>query len=61
MNYLASHPLCVVCEGKGRTEPATVIDHIVEVNGASDPLFWEPTNHRAVCRDCHERKHGRKR
>ena len=60
-HYMAAHPLCVTCEAKGKTVPATVIDHIVEVSGPDDPLFWEAGNHMALCRDCHERKHGRKR
>ena len=59
--YLGIHPLCVKCEAVGKTAAATVIDHIQEVSGPYDPLFWEPNNHQALCRDCHERKHGRKR
>lgn len=59
--FLAEHPLCVACEAKGFVEASTVLDHIIEVTGPSDPLFWEPTNHQALCRRCHEVKHGRMR
>ncbi len=59
--YLARHPLCEVCKATGRSAAATVVHHIVEVNGQADALFWEPTNHQALCRGCHERRHGRMR
>lgn len=55
--YLKHHPLCVMCLGKGTYTPATVIDHIKPVeNGQADPLFWEMSNHQALCRDCHSYK-----
>ena len=50
--YLAQHPLCVVCD-----HAANVVDHIVPVNGKDDPLFYEMTNHQALCRPCHDAKH----
>ena len=37
--------------------PALEVDHIVPVvDGPKDPLFWAPTNHQALCHDCHSRK-----
>ncbi|MBI3936718.1 MAG: HNH endonuclease [Betaproteobacteria bacterium] len=61
------HPLCgdrldgpssehSRCVADGRTTAATQVDHIRAVNGPADPLFWEPTNHQSLCRDCHSRK-----
>jgi len=50
--FLGQHPLCVKCE-----RAATVVDHIVPVNGADDPLFYESTNHQPLCRACHDVKH----
>lgn len=50
--YLAEHPLCVEC---GRI--AEVVDHVTPVRlGGS---FYEPTNHQALCHQCHNSKSGR--
>lgn len=55
--YLAQNPLCVMCLEQGNYTPATVIDHIKPVeNGQADPLFWEQSNHQALCRNCHSYK-----
>lgn len=53
--YLAEHPLCVHCKKKGRVMPATVVDHIKPHHGDYD-LFWEPGNHQAICKRCHDIK-----
>lgn len=51
--YLAEHPLCVLCLAVGRTVASTVVDH--EKAHKGDPhLFWDPENHRAVCKPCHD-------
>ena len=53
--FLASHPLCVECQHE-----ASVVDHIVDHRG--DPgLFWEPSNHQALCQFCHNAKTGKTR
>lgn len=36
-------------------KPCYIIDHIVPWQ-FSPSLFWEPTNHQAICEDCHGRK-----
>jgi 5-methylcytosine-specific restriction protein A len=57
LRYLAQHPLCVQCaaEPKPRITPSTVVDHIKAHKG--DPkLFWDPTNHRAVCKPHHDER-----
>lgn len=54
--YLREHPLCLQCQAAGRLAPATDVDHIVAIDGPDDPRFWEPTNHQALCHECHSRK-----
>jgi 5-methylcytosine-specific restriction protein A len=53
LTYLLSNPLCCLCNAAGRVTPATVVDHIVAHKG-NEQLFWDPTNHRAVCRPHHD-------
>lgn len=53
--FLREHPLCCLCELAGRVEPATVVDHIVAHKGAQQ-LFWDPTNHRSVCKTHHDQR-----
>lgn len=51
--YLQANPLCVLCLAAGRTEPATVVDHI-QAHKGDEALFWDPANHRALCKPCHD-------
>lgn len=45
--------LCQVCKDKGRTTPATHVDHIeAKAKGGTD----SEGNLRAICRPCHDRK-----
>ena len=53
--YLREHPLCAECESDGAITPATVVDHIIPHKGDAG-LFWNPANHRALCKRCHDRK-----
>lgn len=53
--FLGRNPLCVTCLAAGRTEPATVVDHIVPHRGDMR-LFWDFANHQALCERCHNRK-----
>lgn len=50
-HYLRRHPLCIRCQ-----RAATDVDHIIPVNGPSDPLFWPATNHQSLCGHCHKHK-----
>lgn len=50
------HPLCEACLTVGVPTPATCTDHTIPVEDADDPLFWEPRNHRSLCRACHDWK-----
>lgn len=54
--YLRCHPLCVACLGLGRVAAATQIDHTQPVQGPDDPLFWQESNHQALCELCHSKK-----
>jgi len=51
--YLAEHPLCIIHLAKGEVVPSTVVDHEVPHKG-DQVLFWDPNNHRAVCKPCHD-------
>lgn len=42
------HPLCLGCLAVGRTEPATLVDHIVP-HRSDVGLFWDSTNWQASC------------
>jgi 5-methylcytosine-specific restriction enzyme A len=53
--------LCERCLKNGDRREATVVHHIIPVTSRDDPLFWQPENHMALCRTCHEVMHGRKK
>jgi 5-methylcytosine-specific restriction protein A len=55
---LKQDPLCEECLKKGRTEKAVVVHHIVEISQGGERLALD--NLMSLCRDCHERIHGRK-
>lgn len=56
--YLAKHPLCAACEQAELLTPSTVVDHIKPHKGDSI-LFWEKSNHQALCKSCHDQKTAR--
>lgn len=51
--YLARHPLCVMCEARGRIAAATVVDHITPHKGDA-ALFWDSGNWQALCKHHHD-------
>lgn len=55
LQFLAEHPLCKRCLRKGRSVPATDVDHIKPHRG-NEVLFWDARNHQALCKSCHSRK-----
>lgn len=55
MFYLLKHPLCVKCKAEGRTEQATVVDHIIPHKG-DKKLFWDRKNWQPLCTKCHNTK-----
>lgn len=52
--YLREHPLCVMHQQQGRAVVSEVVDHIVPHKG-DHKLFWDPKNHQALCKQCHDR------
>lgn len=52
--FLASHPLCRMCERRCRVTAATVVDHRDPHRGDFD-LFWNQDNWQALCQPCHDR------
>ena len=53
--WFLSDPVNAMC-ATGCGLPSTDVDHIQPVAGPDDPLFWEPSNHQALCHGCHSRK-----
>ena len=51
--YLRSHPLCSMHMKRGLVVEATVVDHIKPHKG-DQALFWDPANHQALCKACHD-------
>ena len=51
--FLRAHPLCVMCERRGRIVPANVVDHIVPHRGDQE-RFWNEANWQALCAPCHD-------
>lgn len=54
--FLAANPFCRICNAAGRVSASEATDHIEPISGPSDPLFWSPANHQALCWSCHSRK-----
>jgi len=54
--YRINHPLCVMCESKGKLTPVQCVDHIIAVEGPDDPLFWNEDNWQSLCNTCHNIK-----
>lgn len=50
--YLAEHPLCVMCKAQGRVGAANVVDHI-EPHRGDQALFWRRSNWQALCSHHH--------
>ena len=50
--YLKQNPLCRMCEAEGRTELATLVDHIQPLRLRPD-LRLDPENLQPLCRSCH--------
>lgn len=48
LRFLDKHPLCIRCLELGRTEAATVVDHIQDHKG-NLTLFWSQTNWQPLC------------
>lgn len=58
--FLQRNPLCARCRERGRITTAEVVHHIQSIRERPD-LRLDPENCMALCRDCHEKIHGRRR
>jgi 5-methylcytosine-specific restriction protein A len=56
LQYRKNHPLCVMCEAKGKLTLAECVDHIEAVEDKDDPKFWDASNHQSLCNTCHNIK-----
>ena len=53
--FLCRNPLCVRCQQQGFVVCAAVVDHIQPHKG-DKRLFWDTSNHQALCTECHNKK-----
>jgi 5-methylcytosine-specific restriction endonuclease McrA len=51
--FLQRNPLCRFCDAAGRTELASVVDHIKPHQGDMK-LFWDRDNWQPLCKPCHD-------
>ncbi|HEJ9437559.1 TPA: HNH endonuclease [Proteus mirabilis] len=56
LHYLKLNPLCVHCLKNDVYTPATIVDHIIPIDGGNDVLFWPDWNHQSLCHGCHNTK-----
>ncbi|PHM73577.1 HNH endonuclease [Xenorhabdus kozodoii] len=56
LQYLKANPLCVHCLQQDIYASATIVDHIIPIQGEADVLFWPASNHQSLCQPCHNRK-----
>lgn len=54
--FLKTNPLCTHCHSAGVYKQATIVDHIIPIEGEGDVLFWPASNHQPLCVACHGRK-----
>jgi 5-methylcytosine-specific restriction protein A len=52
LDYLAEHPLCVMCQARGIITAASIVDHKRPHRGDM-VLFWDVSNWQALCVNCH--------
>lgn len=53
LRFLEANPLCAMCASVGLVAAASVVDHITPHQG-DDALFWDASNHQALCKPCHD-------
>lgn len=55
VSFRAQRPLCEQCEANGILRESKVVDHIKPAAHFPE-LFWDPSNHRALCVSCNTAK-----
>ena len=63
MAQLMRHPLCEMCESKGRTTLASCVHHIKYISSGKDELemraiAFDPFNLMSLCDKCHHEIHN---
>ena len=53
-----ANPLCVLCEARGLTTPAELVDHVTPHDGDMT-LFLDGANIQSLCGTCHSRDKAR--
>ncbi len=48
LRFLATHPLCVMCDARGVVSAAVIVDHIKPHKGDA-VLFWDEDNWQGLC------------
>ena len=56
--FLRKNPKCVDCEADGRTEAATIVDHVIPHRGDRE-LFRDRSNWQGLCKPHHDTKTAR--
>jgi len=52
--YLAAHPLCIICLAIGMKTPAVDLDHIRPIRRGGSP--YDPANLQSLCKTHHSQK-----
>jgi len=52
--YLSQYPLCKICTEQGRTNEATVLDHIQPIKQGG--AIWAQYNLQGLCKSCNAKK-----
>ena len=50
--FRKANPVCMACH----EAPSQCTDHVIPVQGPTDPRFWDRQNWAALCTPCHSRK-----
>jgi 5-methylcytosine-specific restriction protein A len=55
MGFKKRNPFCIDPQRRHphKAKRTEHVDHIKPVHGLEDPLFWDPSNHQALCASCH--------
>ena len=53
VHFLRAHPLCRMCEARGKLTAASVVDHVIPHKGDVS-RFWDEDNWQALCKPCHD-------
>jgi len=55
-HFIQTNPLCKMCERKGETKGAQMVDHIKPITMGGSPVA--SNNLQSLCNECHAKKSG---